>query len=73
MFNCRHMTRMISEGLDRSLSFWERVRLAVHVLGCPPCARFRRAVEGHAAGFGGQPSDGFCRCMNGIHSPLGLT
>ena len=45
MFNCRHMSRLISEGLDRPLSFWERVRLAIHVLGCPPCARFRRAVR----------------------------
>ena len=45
MFNCRQMSRLISEGLDRRLSFWERVRLAIHVLGCPPCARFRRAVR----------------------------
>jgi hypothetical protein len=45
MFNCRQMSRLISEGLDRPPSFWERVRLAIHVLGCPPCARFRRAVH----------------------------
>jgi hypothetical protein len=45
MFNCQHMSRLISEGLDRPLSFWERIRLAIHVLGCPPCARFRRAVR----------------------------
>lgn len=44
MLTCRHATRVISDGLDRPLSWLERFGLAVHLLGCPPCRRFRRAV-----------------------------
>ena len=45
MFSCRRATRLISDGLDRSLSVFERLELAVHLLGCPPCYRFRRAAR----------------------------
>jgi hypothetical protein len=45
MFSCRLVTRLISDGLDRSLSAFERLCLGVHVLGCGPCRRFRRAVR----------------------------
>jgi hypothetical protein len=45
MFDCRRMTRRISDGLDRRLSFWERLGLTAHLLVCPPCARFRRAAH----------------------------
>ncbi|HEY7312882.1 MAG TPA: zf-HC2 domain-containing protein [Gemmataceae bacterium] len=45
MFSCRHVTRLISEGLDRSLSWFERLCLGVHLLGCGPCCRFRHAVR----------------------------
>jgi Putative zinc-finger len=45
VFSCRRATRLISDGLDRSLSWVERLGLAVHLLGCPPCARFRRAAR----------------------------
>jgi hypothetical protein len=45
MRNCRSITRLISDGLDRSLTVGERLRLGVHLLGCPPCRRFRRACR----------------------------
>jgi hypothetical protein len=45
MLSCRNTTRLISEELDRSLSCGERLRLGVHLLLCPPCQRFRRAVH----------------------------
>jgi hypothetical protein len=45
MLSCRHNSRLISDGLDRSLSLPERLRLGVHLLGCPPCRRFRRAAS----------------------------
>jgi hypothetical protein len=45
MLNCRHMTRLISDGLDRPLSWAERLCLGVHLLGCPPCLRFSRAIR----------------------------
>ena len=45
MFSCRRATRLISDRLDRPLSALARLELAVHLLGCPPCRRFRRAVR----------------------------
>lgn len=45
MFSCRHVSRLLSDGLDRSLSWFERLCLGVHLLGCEPCCRFRRALR----------------------------
>jgi hypothetical protein len=45
VFSCRRATRLISDGLDRPLSWFEHLELAVHLLGCPPCCRFRRAAR----------------------------
>ncbi len=45
MLSCRHMTRLISDGLDRPLSWVEHFYLGVHLLGCSPCLRFSRAVR----------------------------
>jgi hypothetical protein len=39
------MTRVISDGLDRRLSWFERLMLGIHLLGCWPCRRFRRALR----------------------------
>jgi hypothetical protein len=36
---------LISDGLDRSLSLGARLYLAIHLFGCAPCRRFRRAVR----------------------------
>jgi hypothetical protein len=50
MLSCRRATRLISDGLDRPLSWLEGLGLGVHLLGCPPCQRFRRAARWlHAA------------------------
>jgi hypothetical protein len=45
MLTCRGATRLISDTLDRSLSWFEKLSLGVHLLGCGPCCRFRRAVR----------------------------
>jgi hypothetical protein len=45
MLSCRRMTRLISEALDRPLSWLQRLELGIHLLGCSPCCRFRRAVR----------------------------
>jgi hypothetical protein len=42
---CRHNSRLVSDRLDRSLSWLERLCLGVHLLGCEPCCRFGRAVR----------------------------
>ena len=44
MWTCRRATRLISDALDRSLSWFERLCLGLHLLGCAPCCRFVRAV-----------------------------
>jgi hypothetical protein len=43
--NCRRASRLISDGLDRPLPWTTRLGLALHLLVCPPCARFRRAAR----------------------------
>jgi hypothetical protein len=45
MTSCRHASRLISDGVDRPLSWGERLRSSLHLLVCPPCRRFRRAVR----------------------------
>jgi hypothetical protein len=45
MFSCRQVTRLISDRQDRSLSWFENACLHLHLLGCAPCCRFRRAVR----------------------------
>ncbi len=45
MRSCRHATRLISDALDRPLSWGQRFYLIIHLLGCGPCRRFRRAVR----------------------------
>ena len=43
MWTCRHATCLLSDRLERSLSWFESLCLGVHLLGCRPCRRFRRA------------------------------
>jgi Putative zinc-finger len=57
MFSCRHATRLISDGLDRSLSLTERLSLGGHLLGCPPCRRFRRAAHWLQKTLAAPPAD----------------
>lgn len=43
--NCRHTARLLSDRLERSLSWFEWLCLRVHLLGCEPCCGFGRAVR----------------------------
>jgi hypothetical protein len=58
MFSCRHITRLISDRLERSLSWYESLCLGVHLLGCEPCCRFRRAVRWLHRALASAPADG---------------
>jgi hypothetical protein len=42
---CRHTSRLLSDRLERSLSWFEWLCLRVHLLGCEPCCRFGRAIR----------------------------
>lgn len=44
MFNCKEVTRMVSESLDRELSFHQRVGLRMHLLMCKFCSRYQRQL-----------------------------
>ena len=57
MFSCRHASRLISDGLDRSLSLGERLCLGVHLLGCRPCQRVRRSARGLQQALASPPAD----------------
>jgi hypothetical protein len=45
MPTCRQATRLISDGLDHPLSWTVRLALALHLIACGPCRRFRWAVR----------------------------
>jgi hypothetical protein len=48
---------VISEELDRRLSWAERLRLGAHLLLCTPCSRFRRAVNWLHRALASPPAD----------------
>jgi len=44
MDDCRKITGMISEGLDRELTWSERMRIRVHLLMCSGCSAFEKQM-----------------------------
>jgi predicted anti-sigma-YlaC factor YlaD len=49
---CKEATTLVSQGLDRQLTLWERVKLRLHLAVCDACSQFvkqsafiRRAVR----------------------------
>lgn len=45
MFNCRKNTKLVSENLDRELSFYQRMSMTMHGLMCGACRAYRRQIE----------------------------
>ena len=45
MLKCREAAQLVSESLDRKLSWRERVQVTLHLLMCKICARFRRQTR----------------------------
>jgi len=45
MLSCKEATKLISESLDRPLSLRQRISVAMHVLMCRFCARYRRQLQ----------------------------
>jgi predicted anti-sigma-YlaC factor YlaD len=39
---CKQATELVSQGLDRQLTGWERVKLKLHLAICSACSRFVR-------------------------------
>jgi hypothetical protein len=57
MLSCREMTRLVSDGLERRLTWLERLALGAHLLGCRPCGRFRRTLRWLHRSLASAPSD----------------
>ena len=45
MLSCKEAAQLVSEGLDRQLSFSRRMSLRLHVLMCRACSRYARQVK----------------------------
>ena len=44
MFNCKEVSRRVSESMDHKLPLYQRMLIRIHLLMCRYCARFRRQV-----------------------------
>ena len=45
MMNCKQATQMMSQELDRKLSWRERLALRIHVMMCDGCTNFRKQMD----------------------------
>jgi len=45
LLRCRDVSRLVSQGQDRSLTGWERWRLRMHLTVCDGCTRFEAQVR----------------------------
>jgi len=44
MFNCKEVSRRVSESMDHNLPLYQRMLIRIHLLICRYCARFRRQI-----------------------------
>jgi hypothetical protein len=45
MYNCKEVSEMVSGSMDRTLPFYQRVLIRLHLLICKYCARCREQFE----------------------------
>ncbi len=45
MLNCKDVSQRVSESMDRSLPFHQRVMIKMHLMLCRYCARFSRQLQ----------------------------
>ncbi len=45
MERCRRITQLVSDGLDRRLTFGERLRVRFHLAICSACANFEKQMQ----------------------------
>lgn len=45
MFNCREISRLVSESMDRRLSWRRRIGVHFHLLMCRHCSRYRQQLQ----------------------------
>jgi len=44
MLSCKEVTHLVSEGHDRHLGAWQRIRLRLHLMICDGCTNFTRQL-----------------------------
>jgi hypothetical protein len=44
MFNCKDVSKRVSESMDRSLSLHHRILIKMHLMMCKYCSRFRNQL-----------------------------
>ena len=44
MFNCREVTKLVSESLDRELPLWVRMGIRFHLLMCKLCPEAKKQI-----------------------------
>lgn len=57
--DCDRVRQWVSADVDGELSTFERVLLADHLAGCPPCREFRMSVDGLTASLRAAPREQF--------------
>lgn len=45
MYNCKEVSELVSESMDRALPFYQRVLIRMHLLMCKYCARCKEQFE----------------------------
>jgi len=45
MLNCKQASKLVSQSLDRPLSWAERCQLRLHLFICNPCRRFAKQLK----------------------------
>lgn len=44
LLSCKEVSRLVSQGLDRRLGGWERVRVRIHLAICDGCGNFSKQM-----------------------------
>lgn len=44
MFNCKKVTYLVSESLDRKLSLYQRMGIRIHLMMCKFCSRYQKQL-----------------------------
>lgn len=66
MPSCKEVSRLVSESMDRELTFRQRFSMRLHLMMCSLCSRFRRQLAflreaalafGEGGEEGGQPAN----------------